>query len=101
MEKKPIELDFDFGFSFIEGEDEKVEQIQTQLVEKEKTIEELSVSAQQAVYSVRNAIQPFLNRLQENPKAEKMLWPNRANDVKNFQKKLDQLVEEQVKNLKV
>lgn len=65
-------MDEDFGFSFVETQELKVD----------NRAEELY-----------NAISIFLENLKKNPEKDTIHWPNRVEKIEQFQKKLKEIVE--------
>lgn len=78
--KKDIDLEYDFGFSAVhESELESVQSIS---------------SLKEKVDSLYSAIQPLLGKLKQDAGREYIFWPNRAEKVEEFEKKLRKIYEE-------
>jgi len=73
-----MSTDFDFGFTLVDEADLDVSQ---ELV----TATTASVSAQDKLDKLCNAITPLLNNLKANPEREYIKWPNRVDKVEAFE----------------
>ena len=73
-----MSTDFDFGFTLVDEADLDVSQ---ELV----TATTASVSAQDKLDKLYNAITPLLNNLKANPEREYIKWPNRGDKVDAFE----------------
>ena len=91
------EYENDFGFSAVDEADiRKYEtELQEQLVYHQKSsISEIQSLKDQLIKSKKqtqdllNAIMPLLKNLQDNPERDYILWPNRAQKIDEFTKKL-------------
>lgn len=92
-----MEYENDFGFSAVDEADiRKYEtELQEQLVYHQKSsISEIQSLKDQLIKSKKqtqdllNAIMPLLKNLQDNPERDYILWPNRAQKIDEFTKKL-------------
>lgn len=100
MTKK--DLDFDFGFTLVDEEELKQaeNELNVQLEQTKKTVESVSMQAQQALFDLRNMINPLLNNLAQGPDEAVIKWPNRKEKIKEFKAKLDNFVERSVNSLR-
>ena len=73
---------FDFGFTAVDEEELEAVQKINKKAEASKT--EAS-SAQTKLDKLYNAITPLLNNLKKNPEKEYILWPNRLEQVEQFE----------------
>ena len=73
-----MSTDFDFGFTLVDEADLDVSQ---ELV----TATTASVSEQDKLDKLYNAITPLLNNLKANPEREYIKWPNRVDKVEAFE----------------
>lgn len=79
-EKITLNLDEDFGFTIVS--------------ETELTADQKQLNSQ--LQQLYNAIIPLLKNLQANPEKEYILWPDRATKIKQFKKKIDDIVGDSV-----
>ena len=81
--KNYTDVEEDFGFSFVDEdiEDEKV------------LLEENRNSLEDRLSRLYNAMEVFLNNLAKNPEKTTIKWPNRAEKVEQFKKKLQDIKE--------
>lgn len=83
MDKKTVELeDFDFGFEAVD--ESEIDQI----TGATNMIGEYKVKADQ----LYTAIMALLKNLEKNPEKEYIRWPNRAESVKNFRIKIEEIM---------
>lgn len=80
MAKQPTNIndDFDFGFSAVAEDDLEVSKQANDIGEKLQKMYDL--------------VMPLLNNLAKNPDKEYIHWPNREAKIKEFQKKLRDLL---------
>lgn len=88
--KKEIDLDFDFGFSFI---DDEVESAKEQIKSEKATASDL----QERLDLLHDSIIPFLDNLCKNPDKSTIHWPNRVEKIEAYKKRLEQIVEGNIK----
>jgi hypothetical protein len=99
MKKPHISIDDaydDFGFSAV-SEDELKElerKLQTDLQQRSSQLDDVTKSYQQKLEQLYKLIMPLLINLQKNPDKEYIFWPNRAEKVKEFVKKIDDLIDD-------
>ena len=81
--KNYTDVEEDFGFSFVDEdiEDEKV------------LLEENRNSLEDRLSRLYNTMEVFLNNLAKNPEKTTIKWPNRAEKVEQFKKKLQDIKE--------
>lgn len=83
--EKEILESHDFGFTFVD-ETEEVSKI----VEKSKAT---SDTYKDRIERLMAAINPFLNKLKENPDKTYINWPNRTTSINEFQVKLKKILD--------
>ncbi len=80
-----IDEEDDFGFSFTSEEDLKqIEKI---------TVNNIEEKYKNKLIEMYNMILPLLHNLQKNPEKEYIKWPNRAERVEEFKKKLKEIID--------
>jgi hypothetical protein len=94
MNKKPDSIDdFDFGFSFVDEDYEEVKQASDKLQSKYSSTIDQVEDLQNRVDLLYRSILPFLDNLCKNPEKSTILWPNRAEKIEAFKKRLKQIAE--------
>lgn len=89
MSKRHSEVDeFDFGFSFTDDPEEKVNTLKQETQNDKERI----ASLEEAILQLHTSITPFLNNLQKNPEKTTIHWPNRVEKIEEFKTKLDQII---------
>jgi hypothetical protein len=88
-------LDNDFGFSLVsEAELKKHEEMLKKKVEEQsKIVVKTALDNQAKLQGLRDMIMPLLNNLAADPDKEYILWPNRADKVAAFIKKVNDYVD--------
>jgi len=80
---------FDFGFSdaeeLVAEEKEKINQERIKLINSKNNLEDKA-------HEIYDAIEPFLNKLRENPEKEYIHWPNRNPQIDKFQERLVEIL---------
>lgn len=95
---KQVDYSDDFGFSLLdEGEMRQAEaRLASQLSQKQLSIEELTqvcAELENKLITVKRMIEPLLNNLSKDPEKHYLLWPNRAEKIASFKKRLDEFLE--------
>jgi hypothetical protein len=87
--------DNDFGFSLVsEAELKKHEEMLKKKVEEQsKIVVKTALDNQAKLQGLRDMIMPLLNNLAADPDKEYILWPNRADKVAAFIKKVNDYVD--------
>jgi hypothetical protein len=95
--------DEDFGFSLVSEQElkaheellkKKVEE-QSQVVQQTtKQMEQNSIELQGKLMGLRNMIMPLLLNLSKDPEKTYILWPDRAEKIQAFIKKVDDYIKE-------
>jgi len=99
MKKPHISIDDaydDFGFSAV-GEDELKQlerKLHADLQQTSSQLDNVTKSYQEKLEQLYKLIMPLLINLQKNPDKEYVYWPNRAEKVKEFIKKIDDLLDD-------
>ena len=99
MKKPHISIDDaydDFGFSAVSEDElkERERKLQTDLQQRSSQLDDVTKSYQQKLEQLYKLIMPLLINLQKNPDKEYIFWPNRAEKVKEFVKKIDDLIDD-------
>lgn len=79
---------FDFGFTAVDEDELQAVQKTQQVAEDAKLA---SVTYQERLDKLYNAIVPLLNNLKKNPEKEYILWPNRLEKVEQFETHLQSI----------
>jgi len=96
-----MNLDDDFGFSLVSEKELKAheEMLKKKVEEQSKVVQQSAIDlqetaeqSQQKLYDLRNMIMPLLKNLAADPSKEYILWPDRANKIQAFIKKIDDFV---------
>lgn len=87
--------DFDFGFTLVSEQELRQHEdlLKQKIAEQEKTVVQASVEMQDKLHTLRNLIMPLLQNLAKDPSREYILWPNRAEKIQQFIKKIDDFVD--------
>jgi hypothetical protein len=93
--------DDDFGFSLVSEQElkaheemlkKKVEEQSKVVQQTAKKMEETAAQAQDKLHGLRNMIMPLLTNLAKDPDKTYILWPDRAEKIQKFIKKIDDYV---------
>jgi hypothetical protein len=89
------DFDNDFGFSLVsEAELKKHEEMLKKKVEEQsKVAARTTAEMQDKLNGLRNMIMPLLNNLAKDPDKTYILWPDRADKIKAFIKKVNDYVD--------
>jgi len=96
-----INSDDDFGFSLVSEEElkaheellkKKVEEQSKVVQQTAKKMEETAAQMQDKLHGLRNMIMPLLVNLAKDPEKTYILWPDRADKIQKFIKKVDDYV---------
>jgi hypothetical protein len=84
----------DFGFSLVsEQELKKHEEFLKKKVEEQtQVVVQTANELTDRLHGLRNMVMPLLNNLAKDPDKEYILWPDRAEKIKAFIKKIDDYV---------
>jgi len=84
----------DFGFSAVSEDELKAieKKLQSDLNQTSSQLEDVSRTYEQKLEALYKLIMPLLINLQKNPDKEYVFWPQRAEKVKDFVKKIDEIV---------
>ena len=90
--------DDDFGFSLVSEDELKAqeEQLKRQIEQQSKVVQEVQQSAinvQDKLHQLRDMIMPLLKNLAKDPEKQYILWPDRADKMKMFIKKVNTFVD--------
>ena len=87
--------DNDFGFSLVSEAELKAheEMLKKKVEEQSKVVAKATTEAQTKLETLRDMIMPLLNNLAKDPDKEYILWPNRAEKIQAFIKKVNDFVD--------
>jgi len=87
--------DNDFGFSLVSEAELKAheEMLKKKVEEQSKVVAKATTEAQTKLETLRDMIMPLLNNLAKDPDKEYILWPNRADKIQAFIKKVNDFVD--------
>lgn len=87
--------DDDFGFSLVSEQELKAheELLKKKVEEQSKVVQQTTKQMQSKVEGLRNMIMPLLNNLAKDPEKQYILWPDRADKIKAFIKKVNDYVD--------
>lgn len=94
--KYQISLDGDdYGFSAVSEEELKQheKQLQQTIQQSVEHKQQVVETYEQKLAALYQLIMPLLVNLQKNPEKEYILWPNRAEKIKEFIAKVDKIVQ--------
>jgi len=95
--------DDDFGFSLVSEQElkaheellkKKVEEQSKVVQQTTKQMEQNSIELQGKLMGLRNMIMPLLTNLSKDPEKTYILWPERAEKIQAFIKKVDDYIKE-------
>jgi hypothetical protein len=98
-----MKIEDDFGFSLVsEAELKAHEELLKKKVEEQskivqqttKQMEQNSLDLQDKLMGLRNMIMPLLVNLSKDPEKTYILWPDRAEKIQTFIKKVDDFIKE-------
>ena len=86
--------DNDFGFSLVSEKELKQheEYLKKKVEEQSQVVVQTANDLTDKLHGLRNMIMPLLNNLAKDPNKEYILWPDRAEKIKAFIKKIDDYV---------
>ena len=86
--------DDDFGFSAVSEQELKAleRQLAKDVQTKSKELEEVEATYKGKLEQLYKAIMPLLHNLEANPEKEYIFWPNRADKVRSFIVKVNNIV---------
>jgi hypothetical protein len=84
----------DFGFSLVSEQELKKHEefLKKKVEEQSKVVVDTANQLTDKLHGLRNMIMPLLNNLAKDPGKEYILWPDRAEKIKAFIKKIDEYV---------
>jgi uncharacterized coiled-coil DUF342 family protein len=90
--------DDDFGFSLVSEDELKAHEaeLKKQIEQQSKVVEQVQQSAivvQDKLHQLRDMIMPLLKNLAKDPEKQYILWPDRAEKMKVFIKKVNTFVD--------
>lgn len=93
MKKESKEIDFDFGFSFIDEEIEAIKETNKKLDGDYTSTAETARDLEKRLERLFQSIEPFLDNLCKDPEKSTIYWPNRVEKIQNYKKKLKSIAE--------
>ena len=92
---QPLDLAFDFGFSLVSEKElrQQEEFLKKKIAEQEKDVARTSTELQDKLQTLRSMIMPLLQNLAKDPDKTYILWPDRAEKIQQFIKKIDNFVD--------
>jgi len=84
----------DFGFSAVSEDELKSleKQLQQEVTKKEKALVEVEKTYQGKLEQLYKAVMPLLKNLAKDSDKEYIFWPNRADKMQEFIKKVERIV---------
>jgi hypothetical protein len=88
-------MENDFGFSLVSEQELKAheEMLKKKVEEQSKFVKQKTTQMQDKLYGLRDMIMPLLNNLAKDPEKTYILWPDRAEKIQAFIKKVNDFVE--------
>ena len=85
----------DFGFSAVSEDELKARErdLEARATQQTEQMTLVSKTYEEKLEALYKLIMPLLVNLQKNPEKEYILWPNRAEKVKEFIAKVDKIVQ--------
>ena len=87
-------MEDDFGFSLVSEEELKQheEMLKKKIEEQTKIVQQTSEELTDKLHGLRNMIMPLLQNLAKDEDKAYIYWPNRAEQIKAFIKKVDNYI---------
>ena len=87
--------DDDFGFSLVSEQElrKHEEALRKKVEEQSKVVVKTTQELTDKIYGLRSMIMPLLNNLAKDPDKTYILWPDRAEKIQAFIKKLNDYVD--------
>lgn len=91
---KKVEFDDDFGFSLVSEEELKAheEALKKKVEEQSRVVVQTATELTDKLHGLRAMVMPLLNNLAKDPDKSYVFWPDRADKIKAFIKKIDDYV---------
>lgn len=91
---KKVEFEDDFGFSLVSEEELKAheEALKKKVEEQSKAVVQTATELTDKLHGLRAMVMPLLNNLAKDPDKTYVFWPDRADKIKAFIKKIDDYV---------
>lgn len=91
---KKIDFEDDFGFSLVSEEELKAheEALKKKVEEQSKAVVQTATELTDKLHGLRQMVMPLLNNLAKDPDKTYIFWPDRADKIKAFIKKIDDYV---------
>lgn len=91
---KKVEFEDDFGFSLVSEEELKAheEALKKKVEEQSRVVVQTATELTDKLHGLRAMVMPLLNNLAKDPDKTYVFWPDRADKIKAFIKKIDDYV---------
>lgn len=91
---KKIDIEDDFGFSLVSEEELKAheEALKKKVEEQSRVVVQTATELTDKLHGLRAMVMPLLNNLAKDPDKSYVFWPDRADKIKAFIKKIDDYV---------
>lgn len=91
---KKVDIEDDFGFSLVSEEELKAheEALKKKVEEQSRVVVQTATELTDKLHGLRAMIMPLLNNLAKDPDKSYVFWPDRADKIKAFIKKIDDYV---------
>jgi hypothetical protein len=91
---KKVDVEDDFGFSLVSEEELKAheEALKKKVEEQSRVVVQTATELTDKLHGLRAMIMPLLNNLAKDPDKSYVFWPDRADKIKAFIKKIDDYV---------
>lgn len=91
---KKVDIEDDFGFSLVSEEELKAheEALKKKVEEQSRVVVQTATELTDKLHGLRAMVMPLLNNLAKDPDKSYVFWPDRADKIKAFIKKIDDYV---------
>lgn len=91
---KKVDFEEDFGFSLVSEEELKAheEALKKKVEEQSRVVVQTATELTDKLHGLRAMVMPLLNNLAKDPDKSYVFWPDRADKIKAFIKKIDDYV---------
>ena len=91
---RKVDIEDDFGFSLVSEEELKAheEALKKKVEEQSRVVVQTATELTDKLHGLRAMVMPLLNNLAKDPDKSYVFWPDRADKIKAFIKKIDDYV---------
>lgn len=91
---RKVDTEDDFGFSLVSEEELKAheEALKKKVEEQSRVVVQTATELTDKLHGLRAMVMPLLNNLAKDPDKTYVFWPDRADKIKAFIKKIDDYV---------